>query len=118
MDTADTTRGYQVLRTCLLKHPSLHQGSPMDEDESHGSSNDDVDEDMNSAGRDSDDVEGDVDEEATGRGDNGGGKEHELKYLDDQDEAGSQMEDERSEFNYGAEDREGTADNEDDYGEY
>jgi hypothetical protein len=42
--------------------------SPMDEDEFHGSANDDVDEDMNSAGRDSDNVEGNVDEGATGRG--------------------------------------------------
>ena len=41
-------------------------GSPMDEDEFHGSVNDDVDEDMSHADKDSHDVERNVDEGATG----------------------------------------------------
>jgi hypothetical protein len=96
------------------------------EDEFHGSANDDVDEDMNSAGRDSDDVEGNVDEGATGRGDSDEGKEDEPEDLEDMEDgmsehvhdksvdqlngdeeedeelagAYSEMEDERGVFNY------------------
>jgi hypothetical protein len=95
--------------------------------DTHVSANDDVDEDTNSAGRESDDVEGDTDEEGTGRGDSDEGDEDEPEDLEDMEDgmsehvhdkfvdqlngdedsdeeltgAGSEMEDERSEFDYG-----------------
>ena len=64
--------------------------SPMDEDESHGSANDDVDEDTNNAGRESDDAEGDTDEEGTGRGDSDKGDEDEPEDLEDMEDGMSE----------------------------
>ncbi|KAG1801427.1 uncharacterized protein HD556DRAFT_1304534 [Suillus plorans] len=130
-------------------------GSPMNEDEvSYHTANQDIDEDMHShsTGRDSADM--DEDEEATGqRGDTDEVGENEpvvqLNGEEDSDDeadedASSELEDERSEFGYGdleehviegedddednsdddseidlgAEDGEGAADNEEDYDDY